>query len=265
MALFGPKRFVGLDIGSHAIKAVELAGAGGKYRVVHAGFAETPPGAVKEGAVVEPQGLGLAIRQVIAKAGIKPGRVVSAIGGQAVIVRELKLPPMAEDELKQAARFEAERYIPYGVREVNMDFDVIGETTEDNQRKIVVLLVAARRDIVDKHVQALESGGVEPFVLDVESFAVIRALDTQGRTGGNGAATVFVDLGGATTDIVITEGGQLPLARNINVRGDIRTVVGRPLAQCKVADRVLPGEQRKQVAPAMAMAVRLALRGTVER
>ena len=363
MALFGPKRFVGLDIGSHTIKAVEIAPAGGKYRVVHAGFAETPPGAVKEGAVVEPQALGLAIRQVIAKAGIKPGRVVSAVGGQAVIVRELKLPPMSEDELKQAARFEAERYIPYGVREVNMDFDVIGETTEDNQRKIVVLLVAARRDIVDKHVQALESGGVEPFVLDVESFAVIRALVAQGRTGTNGAATVFVDLGGETTDIVITEGDQLRLTRNINVGGDsltkavatrldmefpsaaqvkeekgtvllegeplpedrtvsalhdamlpilgdlatevrrsmdyfqtrwresrvgrvvlsggtarlanldrflslklgVETVVGDPFVQCEVADRVLPPEQRKQVAPAMATAVGLALRGTVER
>src|SRR2546422_2245920 len=104
-----------------------------------------------------------------------------------------------------------------------MDFDVIGETTEDNQRKIVVLLVAARRDIVDKHVQALESGGVEPFVLDVESFAVIRALVAQGRTDTNGGATGFVDLGGETTDIVITEGDQLRLTRNINVGGDSLT------------------------------------------
>src|SRR3989449_10111536 len=103
-----------------------------------------------------------------------------------------------------------------------MDFDVIGETTEDNQRKIVVLLVAARRDIVDKHVQALESGGVEPFVLDVESFAVIRALDTQGRTGGNGAATVFVDLGGEETDYLITEGDRPRLAAQTDVGGDRR-------------------------------------------
>src|SRR2546428_9422835 len=101
MALFGPKRFVGLDIGSHAIKAVELAGAGGKYRVVHAGFAETPPGAVKEGAVVEPQALGLAIRQVIAKAGIKPRPGGSAGRGQGLIPRDLKLPPLSERELQQ--------------------------------------------------------------------------------------------------------------------------------------------------------------------
>jgi type IV pilus assembly protein PilM len=165
-----------VDVGSHAIKVVELAGAGPRFKVLHAGQGETPAGAVKEGQVMDPAVLGLAIRKVLSEAGVRPGRVVSAVGGQAVIVRELKLPPMSDDELKQAARFEAERYIPYGVREVNMDFDVIGETTEDNQRKMVVLLVAARREIVDKHVQALEAAGLQPFVLDVESFAVMRAL-----------------------------------------------------------------------------------------
>src|SRR5712692_7859430 len=375
MGLFGAKSFVGLDIGSHEIKVVELVPAGSRYRVLHMGSADTPPGAVKEGAVVEPQGLGVAIRQAVGKAGIKPGRVVSAVGGQAVIVRELKLPPMPEDELKQAARFEAERYVPYGVREVNMDFDIIGETTEDNQRRIVVLLVAAKREIVDKHVQALEAGGLRPFVLDVESFAVIRALDAQAQAGApvptgaqapagaGGAATVFVDLGAETSDIVITEGGQLRLTRNINIGGDgltkaiatrldmefqsaaqvkeekgivvlegepapddrtvmalheamlpilgdlateirrsmdyfqtrwrdsrvgrvllsggtarlgnldrflslelgVETVVGDPFAGCDVSERVLPAEQRKQVGPAMATAVGLALRGTVER
>src|SRR2546428_12043554 len=95
VALLGRRRFGGVASGIHTSRAAEIAPAGGKYRVVHAGFAETPPGAVKEGAVVEPQALGLAIRQVIAKAGIKPGRVVSAVRGQAVIVRVLKLPPMS--------------------------------------------------------------------------------------------------------------------------------------------------------------------------
>jgi type IV pilus assembly protein PilM len=368
LALFGAKSFVGLDIGSHEIKVVELAPAGGRYRVIHLGSADTPPGAVKEGAVVEPQGLGVAIRQAVGKAGIKPGRVVSAVGGQAVIVRELKLPPMPEDELKQAARFEAERYIPYGVREVNMDFDIIGETTEENQRRIVVLLVAARREIVDKHVQALQAGGLAPYVLDVESFAVIRALEAQAQApapaqASGGAASVFVDLGAETSDIVITEGDQLRLTRNINIGGDgltkaiatrldmefqsaaqvkaekgivvlegepapddrtvmalheamlpilgdlatevrrsmdyfqtrwresrvgrvvlsggtarltnldrflslelgVETVIGDPFLQCEVGERVLPAAQRKQVGPAMATAVGLALRGTVER
>lgn len=217
----GSKSLIGIDIGSHAIKAVELARAGGRFRVLHAGSADTPPGSVKEGVIVEPQGVGAAIRQVFATSGIKAKSVVSAVGGQAVIVRELKLPPMSDEELRQAARFEAERYIPYGVKEVNMDFDVIGETTEENQKKVVVLLVAARREIVDKHVQALEVAGLEPFVLDVESFAVMRSLDSQAN--GPGEAVVFVDLGAETSDIVITEGGQLRLTRNVNIGGDALT------------------------------------------
>lgn len=363
MALFGSKSFVGLDIGSHAIKVVELIPAGGRYRVLHVGSGDMPPGAVKEGVVVEPQAVASSIRQVLSSVGIRAGRVVSAVGGQAVIVRELKLPPMPEEELKQAARFEAERYIPYGVREVNMDFDVIGETMEDNQRKVVVLLVAARREIVDKHVQALEAAGLEPFVLDVESFAVMRALDPQARADGEGTATVFVDLGGETTDIVITEAGQMRLTRNVNIGGDsltkavatrldleftsaaqlkeekgavllegepmpddrtvlalhdamlpilgdlateirrsldyfqtrwresrvgrvvlsggtarlanlsrflslelgVETIVGDPFVQCEVPERVLPAALRQQLAPAMATAVGLAMRGTVER
>lgn len=225
MGLFGSKSLVGVDIGSHAIKAVELAPAGSRFRVLHSGSVDTPPGSIKEGVVVEPQGVAAAIRQVFSAAGIKPGRVVSAVGGQAVIVRELKLPPMSDEELKQAARFEAERYIPYGVKEVNMDFDIIGETVEENQKKIVVLLVAARREIIDKHVQALEVAGLSPFVLDVASFAVMRSLDPHARTNGQTEAVVFVDLGAETSDIVITEGGQLRLTRNVNIGGDALTRV----------------------------------------
>lgn len=359
----GGKRFVGIDVGSHAVKVVELAPAGSRFKVVHAAIGDTPPGAVKEGTVVDPQALGLAIRQVAGQAGIKSGRVVSAVGGQAVIVRELKLPPMSDEELKQAARFEAERYIPYGVKEVNMDFDVIGETLEDNQKKMVMLLVAARKEIVDKHVQALEAAGMQPFVLDVESFAVMRSLDAQAHRNGDGDAAVLVDLGAETTDIVVTEGDQLRLTRNVNIGGDsltkavasrmdmefrsaeqlkeekgtvllegeavpddqavsslhdvmlpilgdlateirrsldyfqtrwrdsrvgrvvlsggtarlqnldrflslelgVETLVGDPFTLCEVPDRVLSADARKQIGPALATAVGLAMRGAAER
>ncbi len=218
MALFGSKSFVGLDVGSHSIKVVELAPVDHRFKVLHAGVALTPPGTVKEGVLVDPNSVASTIRQILSASGVKAGRVVSAVGGQAVIVRELKLPPMSDAELQQAARFEAERYIPYGVREVNMDFDVMGETTEDGQKKIVVLLVAAKRDTVEKHVQALEAAGLEPLVLDVDAFAILRALTPPAQPAGD--AQVLVDLGAETTDIVIAEAGQLRLTRNVNIGGD---------------------------------------------
>jgi len=111
MGLFGSKSFVGLDVGSHGIKVAELAPFDHRYRVLHTGTAQTPPGTIKEGVIVDPSTVATAIRQALTTAGIKPGRVVSAVGGQAVIVRELKLPPMPDADLEKAARFEAERYI----------------------------------------------------------------------------------------------------------------------------------------------------------
>ncbi len=218
MPLFGSKSFVGLDVGSHTIKVVELAPVDHRFRVLHAGTAPTPPGAVKEGVVIDPHSVANRIRQALTTAGTKGGRVVSAIGGQAVIVRELKFPPMPDADLQNAARFEAERYVPYGVRDVNMDLDVIGETTEDGQKKVVVLLVAAKRDTIDKHVQALEVAGLEPFVLDVDAFAIMRAHTPPNQRPGD--AQVLVDMGAETTDIVIAESGQMRLTRNVNIGGN---------------------------------------------
>lgn len=363
MGLFGSKSFIGLDIGSQTIKAIELEPSGEGYRVLHAGSGSTPPGTVRDGGVVEPHILGNTVRNVLASAGIRRGRVVSAVGGQAVIVRELKVPKMSQADMRQAVRFEAGRYLPYSVRDVTMDFDILGEVTEEGQPKVEVLLVAARQEIVDKHVQALQDAGLTPFVLDVESFAVMRALAGQARTDGGSQAAVFVDLGAETTDILVTEGERLRLTRNVNIGGasltravsgrldvefpiaeelktekgrvllegeplpddqavlsmheamlpiltdlatelrrsldyfqtrwresrigrvvlsggtarlanldrflslelGVESVVGDPFATCTVPESVLSAEQRRKVAPAMAAAVGLAMRGAAEQ
>src|SRR3990172_12944389 len=183
MGLFGSRSFIGLDIGSQTIKVVDPEPNNGTFRVLHAGSGITPPGAVREGSVTEAHVLSDAIKRVLSSAGIRRGRVISAVGGQAVIVRELKMPKMAKPDLQQAVRFEAGRYLPYSVRDVSMDFDVLGELVEEGQPKVEVLLVAARQEVVEKHLDALRGAGLQPFVLDVESFATMRALEPQSRRG----------------------------------------------------------------------------------
>src|SRR3990170_8287854 len=238
MALFGSKSFIGLDIGSQMIKAVELEPNGGGFRVLHAGSGLTPPGAVREGIVTEAHVLGDAIRRVLSASGIRRGRVVSAVGGQAVIVRELKMPKMAKADLLQAVRFEAGRYLPYSVRDVSMDFDVLGELIEEGQPKVEVLLVAARQEVGDKHLDALRGGGLQPFVVDVESFATMRALEPQSRSDGGPPAAVFVGLGAETTDILVTERDRLRLTRHVNIGGNnlTRAVASRLDVEFSVAE-----------------------------
>ena len=362
MALFGSRSFIGLDIGSQAIKVVELEPSGTGYRVLHAGSGTTPPGAVREGNVTEPHILSDAIKKVLSSAGVRRGRVVSAVGGQAVIVRELKMPRMEKADLQQAVRFEAGRYLPYSVRDVTMDFDILGELVEDGQPKVEVLLVAARQEVVARHLDAVRGAGLKPFVLDVESFATMRALEAHTRADGGSPAVVFVGVGAETTDILVTEGDRLRLTRNLNIGGNnltravaarldvefsmaeglkqekgrvllegeslpdeqtvlsiheamlpiltdlatelrrsldyfqtrwresrigrvvlsggtarlgnldrflslelgIETVVGDPFTNCTVAESVLSAEARRQMAPAMAAAVGLAIRGAAE-
>ena len=213
---------VGVDIGAAAIKAVEMSPAGPKFAVHRIGVGSTPVGAIKNGVPTDVEVLGGAIREVLSAAGIRGGgRVVSGLAGEAVIVRELKLPEMATATLSQAVQFEAGRFLPYAVRDAVVDYDVIEEVREEGQKKLELLMVATRRETVDRLLSALHRGGVEPEVFDVKPFAVMRALG--GNAGTDGAVQVFAHIGAETTDILIMDGRYLRLTRSVGFGGNEMT------------------------------------------
>jgi type IV pilus assembly protein PilM len=219
MGLFGGRSLIGLDIGSHALKVVGLVPAGSGFKVARLGVAPTPAGAVADGVAASAETLSVAIRNLLSTAGIKGNRVVTALGGEAVIVRELKLPEMPDAELEQAVAYEAERYLPYGVRDVSRDFQVLGKAAEEGQLEI--LLVAARKEVVSRQLAALQMAGLSTQTLDVAPFSMLRAV---GRRNGAAAGTVvYVDLGAESSDIIIVEGERLRLARNITTGGNAVT------------------------------------------
>lgn len=219
MGLFGSRSWIGLDLGSHTLKAVEVAPAGGSsFKVSRLGVAPTPPGAITDGFAAGADALGAAIKNLLSTAGIRGNRVVTALGGEAVIIRELKLPEMPEAELEQAIAYEAERYLPYGVRDVSRDFQVLGKAAEEGQ--IEILLVAARKEVVNRQLAALQSIGLSANVLDVAPFSMLRAV---GARNGDGATVVYVDLGAESSDIIIMEGDRLRLCRNISTGGNAIT------------------------------------------
>jgi type IV pilus assembly protein PilM len=221
MGLFSasPQAHVGIDIGSDSIKVVELAGSQrGGYRLVHLGVAPSPPVAMRDGVPTAPDELGGHIRALLDKSGIRLDRAVMGVGGQAVTVREIRVPPMTKQELTAAVRYEAERYLPYNIKEVYMDYQVLGETTEDNRRMLDVIVVAARQDVVDQIMAVAEAARVQLRVLDVESFALLRAVVP---SGGDGQTVAVVDLGSEASDILITEGPRLRFTRNIPIGGQV--------------------------------------------
>jgi len=179
--------------------------------------APTPAGAVADGVAAGAESLSVAVRNLLSTAGIRGSRVVTALGGEAVIVRELKLPEMPQAELEQAVAYEAERYLPYGVREVSRDFQVLGKAPEEGQ--IEILLVAARKEVVNRQLAVLQMTGLSASVLDVAPFSMLRAVSRRDGAG----TVVYVDLGAESSDIIIMEGDRLRLARNISTGGNAVT------------------------------------------
>lgn len=221
MGLFSstPQAHVGIDAGSDAIKVVELAGSyRSGFRLVRMGMAPSPPVAMRDGVPTAPEELGSHIRALLDRAGVRLDRAVMGVGGQAVTVREIRVPPMTKQELAAAVRYEAERYLPYNIKEVYMDYQVLGETTEENRRMLDVIVVAARQDVVDQIMAVAEAARVQLRILDIESFALLRSvvpLSTNGETIG------VVDLGAEASDILITAGQRLRFTRNIPIGGQV--------------------------------------------
>jgi len=221
MGLFSgsPQAQVGIDIGSDALKVVELGGSyRSGFRLLHMGSAPCPPAVIRDGVPVAPEELGSHIRALLDRSGIKQDRAVMAVGGQAVTVREVRVPPMTKQELTAAVRYEAERYLPYNIKEVYMDYQVLGEANEEGRKMLDVIVVAARQDVVDQIVAVADAARVQLRILDVESFALLRSVVP---ASANGQTTAVVDFGAEASDILITEGTRLRFTRNIPIGGGV--------------------------------------------
>ena len=199
---------VGVDIGSAAIKVVELSADGTRMdgngtAVRAAASAPTPAGTIDEGRIADVQAVGRALRDLVQSAGIKTRRAVTAVNGQVALMREVRMPQLPPEEIRQAARFEVERYLPYPIAEVTFDTVVIGESREGGAGRVDVLVVAARTDVLHQHAAALQAAGLEPVVVEVEPLAVVRAVSPRATPE---QVTACIHLGSSVTMILVAEG-----------------------------------------------------------
>ncbi len=217
---FKNRNLIGLDIGNYMIKAVQMKRKGEALRLVSLAVAEVPAEVQEEAdPYLKNDMLSACIKQLMKDNGIKGTRVVTAIAGDAVIVRYVKLPYMSEDELKNVISYEAEQYIPLAIDQVVLDFEVLGELDEDGQRKIEVLLVAAKEEIIEQHMALLKQTGLAPQVIDVDSFALQNCHEY--NYGVVEEETIaLINIGAKMTTINILEGGITHLTRDVAVAGN---------------------------------------------
>ncbi|MBF0542316.1 MAG: type IV pilus assembly protein PilM [Nitrospirae bacterium] len=169
---FKPKTLFGLDIGSSYIKAVQLKKlkkAG--YELEIFDILPIQPGLVDDGAVINKDKLADSIKALIKKANIKSSYVAVSISGHSsVIIKIISMPEMNEDEMAKSIRFEAEQYVPFGIDDVNLDFQILGKRKDDSQ--VDVLLVAVKKDLLEDYYKVLEMSEITPAVIDVTAFAL---------------------------------------------------------------------------------------------
>ena len=175
MILGKKKHVIGLDIGSSSIKLVELREGKGGYRLQNLAISPLPPEAIVDGALMDSVTIINTIKDLIAASKPKTKEVVTAISGHSVIVKKISLPLMTEAELEESIQWEAERYIPFDINDVNIDFQIFGASAETPEVMDVVL-VAAKKDIINDYVSVIMESGLNPVIIDIDSFALENML-----------------------------------------------------------------------------------------
>ena len=225
MSLFSrrTKSLVGLDIGSSAVKAVELRQTASGYKVAAIGSEPVPPASIVDGAIIESGVVADVIRQLLEKNHIRTKQTVASLSGNAVIVKKIMLPLMEETELAESIYWEAEQYIPFDIQDVNLDYQVLEASAGDVDREtMAVLLVAAKKEKIADYTGVISQAGLVPVVVDVDAFALQNAYEV--NYGVDMAqVVVLVNAGASAININIVEGGQSLFTRDISLGGNAYT------------------------------------------
>lgn len=203
-------RAVGLDVGTHAVRAAELSLGRDDATLVRFGQVTLPPGAVRDGEVADPPAVAGAIRRLWSEAGFRARRVIVGVGNQRLIVRQAELPALSDEDLRSALQFEAAELVPIPIEEALLDFQVLERFVGAEEAEMVrILLVAAQRDMVRSLLAAVEGAGLEATMVDAVPFALLRALAsaTAHLASDRGPAEAIVDVGAGVTNVVVHEAG----------------------------------------------------------
>jgi type IV pilus assembly protein PilM len=216
MVMAKKKTLLGLDIGSSTVKAIELTDVGGIFYIT--GYAQKP--------LESKEALVDTIKAVVEEGGFKSKRVATAVSGRSVIVRYVNMMKMADEELRSAIRYEADKYIPFEVEDVVLDCQRLEEAKERGmgENEMKVLLVAVKKSLIEERIAALVSAGLKPVVIDVDCFALGNAFELKTmnspRFAGVEKLDALVDIGANKTNINIMKKQVSYFTREVYIGGN---------------------------------------------
>jgi type IV pilus assembly protein PilM len=218
MALFSRRRSsIGLDIGSSHVKLMELSqdAKSGQWSLVNFGLTRLPPEAIVDGAVMNTTVIVDAIRELVQKHRVRTKDVVCSVSGHSVIIKRVNLPLMTTEELEESIQWEAEQYIPFDINDVNIDVQVLEGSHDPGQME--VLLVAARKELVNEYQTLISDAGLRPMVVDVDAFAVANMFELNYELPSDSVA--LVNVGASNVNIHVLRDGSSAFTRDIGMGG----------------------------------------------
>jgi len=212
---FGKKlHLTGLDIGSGSIKAAEISETKKGRILKQFAVADIAPGIIEDGIIKNHDAAAEVIRNLFKTNDLKDQNVAISIGGYSVIVKKISVQTMTEEELQDTIQFEAEQYIPFDISDVNLDFQILGEN-ENNPNQMDVLLVAAKKEMIDDYISLVQLAGLNPCLIDVDAFALQNIFEMNYELEDESVA--LIDIGASKTSLNILKGTSSVFMRDVSL------------------------------------------------
>ncbi|MBF0564640.1 MAG: type IV pilus assembly protein PilM [Nitrospirae bacterium] len=247
--MFGSKSLLGLDIGSSYLKVVQLKDLKEGFELELFDFLQIPPNVIVDDAIADSARLTEAIKEIVKKSKAKTKNVVISISGHSsVIIKRITLPEMTEEVLNENIRFEAEQYVPFGIEDVNLDYQIVGPAEEQGQ--IEVVLVAVKKDLLNSYVNVVKDAGLNPVIVDVDAFSLENMYELNYKTKEEKNVAI-VNIGAAKTTINILKNGVSTFTRDTSIGSSVHTeALMRELnISFETAEKVKRGESEEGIGP----------------
>lgn len=219
---------LGIDIGSGFVKAVVVDHSGPEPVLSRVGFLPLAADAIVEGEIMDPGTVSGTVRALVESLEVNTRNVVTAVGGRDVIVKKIKMDRMPAEDAREVIRWEAEQYVPFDMSNVQLDFQIVDPDEDGLQME--VLLVAAKRELVDQRVALMRDAGLSSPSVDVDAFAIHNAFEFNYPDASRGLVGLL-NLGHEISTVVVMQDGVPAVTRDIpfgtrHLREDLRRMHG---------------------------------------
>lgn len=212
------KNLVGLDIGSSAIKLVELKEKkGGSFQLVKLGIERLSPEAIVDGSIMDSSMVVETIQKLNTEQAVKNSNYATSLSGHSVIIKKINLPAMSAEELAESIQWEAEQYIPFDINDVNLDY--VPLTPPGTGENIEVILVAVKKEKINDYTSVISQTGKVPVMVDVDAFAVQNCYEVNSDVE-EGKVLALVNIGASVTNVNVLSGSSSVFWRDITFGGN---------------------------------------------